>query len=166
MHLCMPLEKELCITFICWLIQMQLKNSFTSYRSAIFGRCSLLATNFYKNVVVIKKGKMALISKKWGYFHNQRVFCYKVLSIFIIHQELSCGGIAMKNEFIVFVYEIFTYKISVQGNKTSHNHKKSQCLSMVECRESSILVSVFLLWCMPRLHVAWGSSHSWDYFCI
>ena len=42
----------------------------------------------------------------WGYLHNEMVFCYKLLSIFIIHQDLSFGGIALNIEFIVFVYEM------------------------------------------------------------
>ena len=42
----------------------------------------------------------------WGYLHNEKVFCYKLLSIFIIHQDLSFGGIALKIEFVVFVYEL------------------------------------------------------------
>ena len=36
-----------------------------------------------------------------GYLHNEKVFCYKVLSIFIIHQDLSFGGIALKIELVV-----------------------------------------------------------------
>ena len=45
-----------------------------------------------------------------GYLHNE-VFCYKLLSIFIIHQDLSFGSIALKIEFVVFVYELINYKI-------------------------------------------------------
>ena len=56
-------------------------------------------------------GKMASILKKWGYLHNEREFCYKVLSFFIIHQDLSFGGFALKIEFVVFVYELFIYEI-------------------------------------------------------
>ena len=37
------------------------------------------------------------------------VFCYKVSSIFIIHQDLSFGGFALKIEFVVFVYELINY---------------------------------------------------------
>ena len=37
------------------------------------------------------------------------VFCYKVLSFFIIHQDLSFGGFALKIEFVVFVYELINY---------------------------------------------------------
>ena len=47
----------------------------------------------------------------WGYLHNKRVFWYKLLSIFIIHQDLSFGGIALKIEFLVFVYELINYEI-------------------------------------------------------
>ena len=49
---------------------------------------------------------MASILMKWGYFHNRMVFRYKVLSFFIIHQDLSFGGFALKIEFVVFVYEL------------------------------------------------------------
>ena len=52
---------------------------------------------------------MASILKKWGYLHNERELCYKVLSFFIIHQDLSFGGFALKIEFVVFVYELFFY---------------------------------------------------------
>ena len=52
---------------------------------------------------------MALILMKWGYLHNKMVFRYKVLSFFIIHQDLSFGGFALKIEFIVFVYELINY---------------------------------------------------------
>ena len=37
------------------------------------------------------------------------MFCYKLLSIFIIHQDLSFGGIALKIEFLVFVYELINF---------------------------------------------------------
>ena len=37
------------------------------------------------------------------------VFCYKVLSLFIIHQDLSFGGFALKIELVVFVYELINY---------------------------------------------------------
>ena len=46
-----------------------------------------------------------------GYLHNEKVFCYKLLSVFIIHQDLSFGGIALKIEFLVFVYELINYEI-------------------------------------------------------
>ena len=49
---------------------------------------------------------MASILTKWGYFHNNMVFRYKALSFFIIHQDLSFGGFALKIEFEVFVYEL------------------------------------------------------------
>ena len=39
------------------------------------------------------------------------MFCYKHLSIFIIHQDLTFGGIALKIEFVVFVYELINYEI-------------------------------------------------------
>ena len=45
-----------------------------------------------------------------GYLHNERVFWCKLLSIFIIHQYLSFGGIGLKIEFAVFVYELINYK--------------------------------------------------------
>ena len=45
----------------------------------------------------------------WGYLHNEKVFCYKLLSIFITHQDLSFGGIALKIEFEVFVYDLWNY---------------------------------------------------------
>ena len=47
----------------------------------------------------------------WGYLHNKKVFGYKLLSIFIIHQDLCFGGIALKIEFVVFVYELINYEI-------------------------------------------------------
>ena len=47
----------------------------------------------------------------WGYFYNEKVFYYKLLSSFIIQQDLSFGGIALKIEFVVFVYELINYKI-------------------------------------------------------
>ena len=37
--------------------------------------------------------------------------CCKLLSIFIIHQDLSFGGIALKIELVVFVYELINYEI-------------------------------------------------------
>ena len=52
---------------------------------------------------------MASILTKWGYFHNNMVFRYKVLSLFIIHQGLSFGGFALKIEFVLFVYELINY---------------------------------------------------------
>ena len=42
----------------------------------------------------------------WEYLYNKKVFCYKLLSIFITHQGLTFGGIALKIEFVVFVYEL------------------------------------------------------------
>ena len=54
---------------------------------------------------------MASILKKWGYLHNERVFCCKVLSFFIIHQDLSFGGFALKIELVVFVYQLYNYEI-------------------------------------------------------
>ena len=54
---------------------------------------------------------MVSILKKWGYLHKERVFCHKVLSFFITHQDLSFGGFALKIELVVFVYELFIYKI-------------------------------------------------------
>ena len=47
----------------------------------------------------------------WEYLHNKRVFCYKVLSFFINHQDLSFGGFELKIEFVVFVYELINYLI-------------------------------------------------------
>ena len=52
---------------------------------------------------------MASILTKWGYLHNKMVFHCKVLSFFIIHQDLSFGGFALKIEFVVFVYELINY---------------------------------------------------------
>ena len=46
-----------------------------------------------------------------GYLCNEKVFCYKLLSIFIIHEDLSFGGIALKIEFVSFVYELINYEI-------------------------------------------------------
>ena len=52
---------------------------------------------------------MAPILTKWGYLHNKMEFCYKVLSFFIIHQDLSFGGFALKIEFVVFMHELIKY---------------------------------------------------------
>ena len=46
-----------------------------------------------------------------GYLHKERVFCYKVISFFIIHQDLSFGGLSLKIELVAFVYELFIYEI-------------------------------------------------------
>ena len=46
-----------------------------------------------------------------GYLHNERVLCYRVFAVFIIHQDLYFGGFALKNEFVVFVYELIIYEI-------------------------------------------------------
>ena len=54
---------------------------------------------------------MASILKKWGYLHKQKVFCHKVLSFFITHQDLSFGDFAFKIELVAFVYELFIYEI-------------------------------------------------------
>ena len=45
----------------------------------------------------------------WGYFRNERVFCYKVFKVFIIFQGLSFGGFSLKIELVVFVYELIIY---------------------------------------------------------
>ena len=47
---------------------------------------------------------MVSLLKKWGYFDNESVFCYKVLPFFIVHQDLSFGDFALKIEFVAFVY--------------------------------------------------------------
>ena len=47
----------------------------------------------------------------WGYLYNEKVFCCKLLSIFLIHQDLSFGDIALKIEFVVFMYELINYEI-------------------------------------------------------
>ena len=52
---------------------------------------------------------MASILTKWAYLHNERVFCYKVLSFIIIHQDLSFGGFTLKIKLVVFVYELINY---------------------------------------------------------
>ena len=60
------------------------------------------------------KCKMASILKKIslsGYLHNEKVFCYQLLSIFIIYQDLSFGGFALKIGFVVFLYELINYEI-------------------------------------------------------
>ena len=69
----------------------------------------MLATDLYKFLLVKNKDKMASILAKWGYLHNKMAFHYKVLSFFIIHQDLSFGGFALKIEFVVFVYELIIY---------------------------------------------------------
>ena len=53
---------------------------------------------------------MALTLKKYEYFYNKMVFCYEVLSVFIV-QHLLIGGIALKTEFLVFVYELIIYLV-------------------------------------------------------
>ena len=45
----------------------------------------------------------------WVYFHTERVFCYKVFSVLIIYHSLSFGGISLKIELVVFVYELISY---------------------------------------------------------
>ena len=40
-----------------------------------------------------------------------KVFCYTFLSIFIFHHDLSFGGVALKIEFVVFVYELINHEI-------------------------------------------------------
>ena len=72
-------------------------------------RSSLLATYLYLFLLLKNKAKIGSILTKWGYLQNEKVFCYKVLPIFIIHQDLSFGGIALKIEFVVFVYELINY---------------------------------------------------------
>ena len=44
------------------------------------------------------------------YLHNEKVFVIN-LSILIIHQDLSFGGIASKIEFVVFVDKLINYEI-------------------------------------------------------
>ena len=44
-----------------------------------------------------------------GLSSQKTVFLYKVLSFFIIHQDLSFGGFALKIEFVGFVYELINY---------------------------------------------------------
>ena len=44
----------------------------------------------------------------WDYLHNEKLFYYKLLSIFIIHQDLSFGGIALKIEFLVLCMNLLT----------------------------------------------------------
>ena len=39
------------------------------------------------------------------------MFSYKLLLILIIRQDLSFGSIALKIEFVVFVYELINYEI-------------------------------------------------------
>ena len=46
---------------------------------------------------------------KWEYLHNERVFCYKVLTFFIIHQDLSFSGFAFMVEFVGVLYELINY---------------------------------------------------------
>ena len=75
------------------------------------GGSILLATGLYHFLLFKNKDKMASILEKWGYLHNERVFCCKVLSFFITHQDLSLGGFALKIEFVLFVYELFIYEI-------------------------------------------------------
>ena len=45
----------------------------------------------------------------WGYFHDERVFSYKVFSVLIIYQGLSFGGFSLKIELVVFMYELIIY---------------------------------------------------------
>ena len=70
----------------------------------------LLATCLYQFLLLKNKGKMASsILTKWEYLHNERVFCYEVLLIIIIHQDLSFSGFALKIELAVLVYESINY---------------------------------------------------------
>ena len=73
---------------------------------------TLLATSLYKFLLFKNKGKIVLILKKYGCLHNKTVFFYKVLSFFIIHENLSFGGFTMKTEFVVFMYELFMFLIT------------------------------------------------------
>ena len=67
--------------------------------------------NKYKMASMLKKISLSLDISIFGYLHNKKMFCYKHLSIFIIHQDLFFGGIALKIEFVVFVYELINYEI-------------------------------------------------------
>ena len=56
---------------------------------------------------------MATILKKWGYLHNEMhgVTNFYQFSLFMNHEDLSFGGITLKIEFVVFVYELINYEI-------------------------------------------------------
>ena len=92
----------------------------------------------------------------WGYLHNEKVFCYKLLSIFIIHQDPSFGGIALKIDFVVFVYELINYEIifvllgyvitstsDLQPSTTIANQLPGQlvCTQKLELEGQSVLYS-------------------------
>ena len=73
----------------------------------------LLATSLYKPLLMKNKCKNGIYVKEnisiWRYFHNKRVFCYKVFSVLIICEGLSFGDFSFKIEPVVFVYELITY---------------------------------------------------------
>ena len=71
----------------------------------------MLATSLYNFFLLKNNAKMASILKKWEYLRSERIFSNKLLSIFIIHQDLSFGGFPLKIEFVVFVYELINYEI-------------------------------------------------------
>ena len=72
-------------------------------------RSSLLATDLYLFLLLKPKAKNGVDFDEVGYLHNEKVFRYKVLSIFIIYKDLSFGSIALKIKVVVFVYELINY---------------------------------------------------------
>ena len=76
----------------------------------------MLATTTYKTSLMKNKCKMASMLKKISLSGNISITkrCFVInfyLSIFISHQDLSFGAIALKVEFVVFVYELINYEI-------------------------------------------------------
>ena len=72
------------------------------------------------------------------------VFRYKVLSLFIIHQDLSFGGFALKIEFVVFVYKLINYLFM----KLFLNQAHAWFLRIASVREL-LYVCVFVCVCPP-----------------
>ena len=75
----------------------------------------MLPATIYKPLLMKNKCKMVSTLKKvslsWDISITKRCFATNFLSIFIIHQDLCFGGIVLKIEFVVFVYELINYEI-------------------------------------------------------
>ena len=79
-------------------------------------RCTLLAISLASITISLleKNANTASVLKKWEYLSNDKVFCSKLLSIFISYLLRPLfGSIVLKIAFVVFVYEhLFIYEIS------------------------------------------------------
>ena len=76
----------------------------------------MLATSLYKPLLMKNKCKMASVLKNISLFEDfsitKRCFVtnFYQFSLFT-YQDLPFGGIALKIEFVVFVYELINYEI-------------------------------------------------------